>query len=257
MKEKAFDIALGKKGKLACYLTLPEAKTFPLLVCIHGLCSAFHREIYISLRDQLVRRGWGVLGFDLRAHGNSSGNLFDITVDQSVADVRAIIAYAKKLKGVESLSLFGRSYGGLLAIVMAMENQSIFLLGLSAPVTDYIEQRGFQLTKQQLADWKNTGYTSYQRANNEYVRIGYDFYLSAMPYHKNFPKLIPKIPSTTMIIQGDADERIPLTLTQQFFDSLACEKEIVVVHGADHGFSDPTHRKNMINHFREFYTEHL
>lgn len=255
MKHEQFSIPIGKKERLACFLALPEAKTFPLLITIHGFSSSHLSSKADHLRKILPERGWAVLSFDLRNHGESSGQIEDIRVDRNVEDVRVMYQYAKKnIKGVETISLFGSSYGGMLAIILAIEQPDIALLGLQAPVTDFAEQRGITMTKEGLKQWKKQKYYERLCADGKKHKIKYDFYESMLPYHEKIYALTPKIKSNTFIVQGDKDESVPLELTEKFFDALTAERELVIVPGADHQFSDPVQWRNMMRRFVDFFS---
>jgi len=254
MNPQEFFLPIGRKEKLACFFYPPNAKTFPILVAVHGFSTDHQGKKIKELIHELPKKGWGVLACDLRFHGKSSGKIEDIHVDANVEDVRTLVSYAFAMKGVESVSLYGSSYGGMLAIIAAIEFPMIPLLGLVAPVTDFVEQRGISMPQEELAKWKKRGYNERLCADGKIHKIKYQYYESMQPYHKNLYRMAPKIKSTTFIIQGDADASVPIKLTKKFFNLLDCEKELVIVPGADHKFSNPTQHKNLMSRVIDFYT---
>lgn len=258
MQEEQIHIKIGS-DTIAGFFSRPVAKTFPVLLCIHGFSSSHLSSKIQFFSDELPKRGWGVFTFDLRYHGKSSGSLEHIRVNENVKDVRIVYDYiVKKIKGVESISLFGSSYGGMLAIIQAIDVPDIPLLGLSAPVSDYAEQKGLVMSEKELNQWKKKKYTDWTNTvNGKIYKIGYQFYESMLPYHRNLYNLTPKIKANTFIVQGDNDEAVPLKLTKKFYSLLTTQKEFIVVPKADHGFTDPIQKQNMLNRFIEFYTLNL
>jgi|GEM_PF-6495113 len=255
MAEKKFTLPVGHKQKLACFFYPPQAKTFPVLVCIHGFSTDHGGTKIQQLARELPRKGWGVLACDLRFHGKSSGKIEDININANVHDVRAMISYAFSLPGAESVSLYGSSYGGMLAIIGAIEYPMVPLLALVAPVTDFVAQRGITMSLAELEAWKKSGYHERRCADGKIHKIKYQFYLSMQPYHKNLHKMAHRIQAQTLILQGDADASVPIKLTKKFYDLLACQKELVVVPGADHQFSNSVQYKNLIRRLVDFFAE--
>ena len=254
MNPQEFFLPIGRKEKLACFLYPPAARSFPVVIAIHGFSTNHLGTKTQTLIHELPKKGWGVLACDLRFHGKSSGKIEDIHVDANIEDVKTLVSYAFSFKGVESVSLYGSSYGGMLAIIAAIEFPMIPLLGLVAPVTDFIAQREISMTPDELIAWKKRGFYERMCADGKMHKIKYQYYESMQPYHKNLYRMAPKIQSTTFIIQGDADKSVPISLTKKFFNLLQCDKELVIVPGADHAFSNQTQHKNMIRRVIDFYT---
>lgn len=93
------------------------------VVLLHGhsgnrLAVAYHAEA-------LTRVGFGVLMFDLRAHGSSGGRRFVRGVE-AVEDVLAAVAFVSRRPDVsKGVGVFGVSVGGMLAIQAAARNVTI------------------------------------------------------------------------------------------------------------------------------------
>lgn len=255
MAEKHFFLPVGHKQKIACFFYPPRAKTFPVLVTIHEFSTDHTGNKIQALANELPKKGWGVLAFDLRFHGKSSGKIEDIDVGANVEDVRAVMAHAFTMTGAESVSVYGSSYGGMLAIIAAIEYTMVPLLGLVAPVTDFVAQRGITMSPGELDLWKKRGFHERLCADGKPHKIKYQYFISMQPYHKNLHKMAFKIQSQTLILQGDADQSVPLKLTKKFYESLQSEKELVVVPGADHKFSNPVQYKNLIRRLIDFFAE--
>jgi uncharacterized protein len=94
------------------------------VILLHGhggnrLGVMFHAEV-------LIKAGYGVLMFDLRAHGSSGGRLFT-RGKEMVDDVLAAVAYLSKQPDVtaDGIGIFGVSVGGLVAIQAAARTVAI------------------------------------------------------------------------------------------------------------------------------------
>lgn len=255
MQEKEIKIPIGKGENVKCFLTMPEAETFPLLIAVHGFSSWHDSEYNEYLRTHLVPQGWAFLSFDLRGHGASSGKLETITVDRSFEDLKAVYAFAKDMPGVESISLFGSSYGGLLASMLATEMSSIEYLGLRAPLIDFATQFEKKYKKIGITAWHAANALPFTCKDKKIRLIQYSYYESMKQIQGRVAALAPKIAASTLIIQGDKDQAVSIDRTYEFFENLKCEKDFIVVPGADHRFSNPIQKENMLKRFVEFYKQ--
>ena len=93
-----------------------------LLVLLHGFCE--HGGRYQAFASSLAARGIWVAAPDLPGHGRSGGKRGDVAqiavcIQQLWTMTTAVFLPASGLTGY---SLFGHSFGGLLAILWAMQN---------------------------------------------------------------------------------------------------------------------------------------
>ncbi len=102
------------------------------VILLHGhggnrLAVAFHAEA-------LVRQGYGVLLYDLRAHGDSGGRRFTFG-ESSIDDVLAAVAFVSRRADVEAgrIGIMGVSVGGLLAIQAAGRTGAIHAVAADGP----------------------------------------------------------------------------------------------------------------------------
>lgn len=102
------------------------------VILLHGhsgnrLAVMYHAEV-------LIKAGYGVLLFDLRAHGSSGGRLFT-PGKNTPDDVLAAVAYLSKRPDVKAdgIGIFGVSVGGLLAIQAAARTVAIRAIAADGP----------------------------------------------------------------------------------------------------------------------------
>ncbi|HEX6384259.1 MAG TPA: alpha/beta fold hydrolase, partial [Anaerolineae bacterium] len=94
------------------------------VILLHG--HSGNRLGVVFPAEALIKAGFGVLLFDLRAHGSSGGRRF-ARCEAVVADVLAAVAYLSKRPDVKpgSIGIFGVSVGGLLALQAAARTVTI------------------------------------------------------------------------------------------------------------------------------------
>ena len=113
--------------ELSVVLAVPEseAPSLPAVVFIHQGGSSKDEWVRTDLFDDVVRQGWIGLAYDIRGHGESSGEVdFDVFFDdpeQAPRDLRAVIDYliADERVDADRIAVVGASIGANLACVAA------------------------------------------------------------------------------------------------------------------------------------------
>ncbi|MBI4319233.1 MAG: alpha/beta fold hydrolase [Chloroflexi bacterium] len=106
------------------------------IVILHGRESARADEAagIMPLASALVRRGYNVLMFDFRGHGESNGNLYSLG-QWEVRDVGGALSYLKS-RGVANVGVLGYSMGAATALLAAPEHPEIRAIVADAPFSD-------------------------------------------------------------------------------------------------------------------------
>ncbi len=94
--------------------TIPEARA--TLVVTHGMSE--HSEAYDLFASGMTRRGWNIIGWDLRGHGRSQGKRGYVDEFKTFSeDLAAFIQFLER-QGKLSLpyALVGHSMGGLISL---------------------------------------------------------------------------------------------------------------------------------------------
>ncbi|MCI0525239.1 MAG: alpha/beta fold hydrolase, partial [Acidobacteria bacterium] len=127
--------------KLAGALTLPRGKgPFPTALLITGSGpqdrndSLLGHKPFLVLADYLTRQGIAVLRVDDRGVGGSTGSVPNSTTENFAADVTAGIEFLKTRKEINSkqIGLIGHSEGGLIAPMVAAQNNDVAFIVLMA-----------------------------------------------------------------------------------------------------------------------------
>lgn len=126
---------------LAGTLTLPNTKgKFPVVILISGSGpqdrdeSFMGHKPFLVLSDYLTRQGIGVLRFDDRGIGESTGNFGKATTEDFSKDVLSAIAYLKTRNDVDikNIGLMGHSEGGIIAPLAANNSKDVAFMVLLA-----------------------------------------------------------------------------------------------------------------------------
>lgn len=197
-------------------LHIPERQPFAWVVCLHGLESNKDGAKYFALADRLVAAGIGVVRFDFRGCGASTGRFEDTNVATRLADARAIFTHLQARPGGHQIGLFGSSMGGYVALWLAQDAQVQAVVGLAAPHT--------------LHDWVQlpAEQSSWLRAFiAEYVEGTY--------------RSVPAGATRVLLLHGTADKVVPVQHAYWNWARLAEPRHIRVFENGDHRFSQPEH----------------
>jgi len=117
-------ISVGKE-RLHAVCHIPEIKRapFPVVLFFHGLggnkVGSF--RCLANLADKLTSYGIATVRFDFRGHGDSDGTFSSATLHRCIEDAFSVYEWVKSYPffATSCLGFFGRSFGGLLSIIMA------------------------------------------------------------------------------------------------------------------------------------------
>ena len=126
---------------------LENGEACPLIVLMHGLMDSNEFDLICKQADAYVEAGYAVLAMDFNGHGHSDGKLIDMTISSELQDAEAILAYAKQLPFVSSLTLIGHSQGGAVAAATAARHSDaidrLVLLAPGGALADKIRSGSF------------------------------------------------------------------------------------------------------------------
>lgn len=155
VEEVAFDNPTAPGVRLAGTLTLPQgAGPFPVAIMLSGSGQHDrdetldgHKPFWV-IADHLARNGIGVLRFDDRGAGQSTGERSTATPGDKASDGNAALAYLLDRPDVrhEAIGFIGHSEGGLIGpIAMAGNDKAAFLVSLAGPAADPLDTALAQL----------------------------------------------------------------------------------------------------------------
>ena len=243
MQEKLF--YLNSKGEKLCAVISKPAEDFkaPIIILCHGFDSSKEARSVLALEKELNVKNLNTFRIDLYAHGESDGKFENITVSEAVDDILRAISFLKS-QGFAKVGLVGSSFGGLAAILAAAKSHDLFVLALRSPASDLNELLLNDWGEAGLLKWKHEGVS--QNHNKD---LKYNFVLDAQ---KNIGyEVAGKIFVPTLIVHGDADQRVPINQSQQLASLIpGCHLEII--KDADHSYTKPEFFDIMINKIVNF-----
>ncbi|MEX1334459.1 MAG: alpha/beta hydrolase [Candidatus Limnocylindrales bacterium] len=149
--------------ELAGTLTLPNtAGPHPVVITMTGsgpqdrnesLRPLTLLEPFAVIADALTSAGVGVLRYDDRGVGGSTGDYSAATVQELAEDARAAIDYLETRDDVDPdrIGLFGHSEGGLYAAILGASDPRVAFIGMMAPAVidgiDLIVEQNMALTR--------------------------------------------------------------------------------------------------------------
>ncbi len=251
--EQSISFKNSKGDTLSGILSAPSADThLPLIILCHGFTSHKNARKYRTLTELLNKQHIATLRFDFYAHGDSEGDFEHITVSEAVDDILQAISWVKE-KGYTNIGLLGASFGGIASLVAAAKTNSLSLLILISPVSNYPEKEQLTKTQTELAAWQKNGFRIYTNGVGKEFKLNYDFLIDA---EKNDGYEAAKhITIPTLIVHGDNDESVPVAQSKKTAGLLQNGK-LVLVNGADHRYTEQNHFAELMRVVMEFITVH-
>lgn len=252
MQRKAF-FQNGKGNRLCGILSDPsDSKKNLMAVLCHGFSTGKDGRTYVRLEQILNEKGIAILRFDFFGHGESEGNLAEITVSEAVDDVLNAIRFVKEA-GYRKLGLVGSSFGGIAALIAASQAEGLKCLALKSPVSDYLSKLIAERDRQDINEWKQQGHIFITDTEGKNLPLNYTFFEDAAKI-RGFD-VASEVFVPTLIVHGDADESVPVEQSLKLASELSdCRLEII--RDADHRYSRPEDFETMLGLISAFILEH-
>ncbi len=170
MQEKIF--FKNKEGlKLCGIISNPsDDKGKPVVVVCHGNFSGKDSRTYVSIEKALNQKDISTFRFDFFGHGESEGNIEDLTISQAVRDIESSIEFLKAL-GYSKIGLLGASFGGVASIMEASKLSNLFVLVLKSPVIDYFQNEFRFRGETGMENWQKLGYIEHTNRDGKVSRL--------------------------------------------------------------------------------------
>jgi len=198
----------------------------PAVIICHGLGA--NKSDFTDLAVSLSRRGYLVLTFDFRAHGESGGGSSSLGLREQM-DVAAALACLRSRTDVDPqrIGIYGFSLGGATALLAAARSG-----GFRAVVSDSAFTS--------LRDQARTAITGFYHLPAfpflPLTTLGYRLWFFASVDDVDPERAIVNLsPVPVLIIAGEGDDLIPLENGKRLYAAAREPKELWIVPNAAHG----------------------
>ena len=225
-------------------------KNAPLVIFFHGFRSHSYVD-GVPIYKIAQKEKWNVLLVSMRAHDESEGNIFTLGVKERYDCVNWANWAAKHFGRETPIFLMGISMGA--SVAMMSSN-----LGLPKSVRGIIDDCGFTSTmemidmncKSHLPDYIPT------RMFDFFVEMGTSVWGHFCISKADACKAVSQTDIPILIIHGDRDTQAPLSMAYRLYDSCSSEKQLYVVHGANHAENYRKNPEGYENVIAQFVEEH-
>jgi pimeloyl-ACP methyl ester carboxylesterase len=224
--------------RLSGVLHLPEAGKQPgrLVILCHGMLSSKNGTKQVALAGAFQETGLACLRFDFSGCGDSAGRIEQTTLTRRLDDLAAVAAFAAA-RGFSGIAAVGSSLGAAVCLLAAgrVGPSSLVLLAPVSRPSKIVEK----FPEPDVRRWREDGFFEM-----EGVRIDWGFVMDAQRH--DILAASKKITCPTLLIHGSKDELVPVESSKEIFASLDCEKELVILEGADHSFTGLEHVERIV-----------
>lgn len=191
------------------------------VILVHGYGTS--RVQLIAEARALAARGYGVLLFDMRGHGQSGGKRISWGVDEQ-SDVAAAVDWMSHRPDVGAMRIgaLGFSYGAMTLSEVAAHDQRLRALVLEGAYTSLDA-----MTRHDERGWGAfSGAVAVRTLERAGIAVGRVRTVSAVSL---------LAPRPVLIVAGNADQSVPLAVTRELYAAARPPKYLLVVQGAGHG----------------------
>jgi uncharacterized protein len=214
-------------AELSGVLSGPASGACALIV--HGLFSSKDNPAALQLEKRLNAHSLATLRIDLFGHGQSGGDLADLTIAKGANDVLAAVRYLKS-NGYNTVAVVGRSLGGLCAALTAAK-ESLSCLVLQCPLSEFANRPS--LSAEFVSEWERAGIAELTTSEGTKHALKYAFYQTSLDLSAY--NAAPLIGCPVLIVHGDADKNVPFEQSVRLCGLLR-DCDLRLVHDADHTF---------------------
>jgi dipeptidyl aminopeptidase/acylaminoacyl peptidase len=230
----------------------PQGEISGLAIIEHGYSSSMDAPHIKAIARAFQDNGFATLSLDATHSFNASdGAIEDNTIETHLHDLYDAIEWAKQQPWFTSpFALAGHSLGGYTVLHYAEDySEDISLLfPCSAVTTGKKLAQAFEknLPVGVFENWKNTGFMEIESWDGSGKRGRRPFsWLTGMADYDAF-KNVDRLTMPVLMVVGSQDIPTPPEHQLEFYSALPCDdREMHILPGSDHPFTDPRHRRKM------------
>lgn len=186
----------------------------PLAVLyLHGFGSTQNGEKASFFRQQAVAQGLTFCSFDFQGHGESGGEMFDVTLSRNLEDVRRVHDVLRA-RGHRRVVIIGSSMGGLVGLWYSALNPIDVVAGVYiAPALSLEEGLLEWAGEDGLVDWQKNGKITVENELGAWD-LGWRFMDDLFDFHDD--RLMEIYRTPCLLLQGQQDDRVDWLRVQGF-----------------------------------------
>lgn len=231
---------------------------YPAVLVLPGFRGNRHERHIEAVAGALTWGGLLSLRVDLTNNlGDSEGSFADLTVSGEIADAQDALRYLRQRPDVDAarVGVTGHSLGGMVAALVAARDPAVASLVTLSAVFDMPSKLQRLLGAQQLSGWRAAGTVEMDPPGSG-LRLGYGFYEDLLAI--DVASELARLTTPVRIVQGDADTGVTLEDAEAIkLHSGSAVKELSVIGGADHGYSDDNHLMQVCLLCADWFRRHL
>jgi len=222
----------------------------PVVVFCHGL--AGHKigknRMYVQLSESLSRVGIASFRFDFRGSGDSEGEFGEMSLLGEVNDAEKALDFIRQQPNldVNRIGIYGRSFGGAVAVYAAAQSPAVKSLVLWAPVFsgEQWEEKWELVETQKINEQERR---NLMRINGQLPSLNFYKELFAMNLNSEFKKLM-KVP--LLLVHGEQDPIVGIQHSEKIMELRAAaqaETSFIRLPHSDHDFTHPDEKLHAAN----------
>lgn len=225
------------EGKIVGIIHHPDHVSPRCIIACHGLFSNKESDKFVTIGERFAKEGITVLRFDFRGCGESDGTIEDTTITGRREDLNAALSFIRihVPSTAHNIGLLGSSMGGYISLLAASSDKMV------KAIVAWATPFSFDGLREAIA-------------NSNSTQLKEDFYLDAGQYKAD--KFVPQV-KNLMLIHGDSDETVPLEHAKMLNQLAEEPKQLEIIKGADHSFSNIKLRKKAISYSLKWFKKHL
>lgn len=238
-EDKKLYYSSSKNVKLCGILTKASEDNKIIVMC-HGIRGTKEeRGSFNYLAKKLQENGYNSFRFDFRAHGESSGNDYEMTIAKEIDDLKCTINMLQD-KGFTEIILLGASFGaGIISLFPHNEFKCVkgLILWYGAIDYDYIKYGNlFSDDNRKIAE-KQGYYISQSISTGKEFKFGlglFDEIDKLKPYENLQNSQLPKL-----FVHGKVDNAVPYQLSEKIFTKCT-NAQLELIENGNHTFDNST-----------------
>ena len=248
LEKEDFNITSQDGHKLVGQLIKNPVASEKYIVLCHGY--GFNRVGGIKYIEIFLKEGFNIVVYDHRNSGESEGQYTTMGYFEK-EDLKLVIDYVYSRFGQQIiLGTHGESMGAATVLLHGVEDQRIQFVIADCPYSDLKDQLAYRLKiEHKLPRFP------FMNIASLFAKIRAGFYfgqvspIELMKQHNGLPNM------PIMFIHGDADDYIPLAMSQELYGVKEGYKKIYIAKGAKHATSVCVDREKYASEVRDFLSD--